>query len=127
MAKEKVEIELSANSAKLKSEFDQARSRVSKFTKSVRKSVLSLGGFAVGALGIRAASQVFDELSTKFDRIGKLADRFDMPVEEVQKLGVAASLRVPAWRNFPAVSSAPKSPGWMQPRGWLPRKKRLRI
>ncbi len=92
MSKEKVEIELSANSAKLKSEFDAARARVERFTRGVRKSVTSLGALAVGALGVRQASQVFAELTTKFDRLGKIANRFNMPVEEVQRMEVAAKL-----------------------------------
>lgn len=92
MSKEKVEIELSANSAKLKSEFDAARARVNRFKKGVASAVKSVGGLAAGVLGLAAGARVIEDLRNKFDRIGKLANRFEMPVEEVQRLAVAADL-----------------------------------
>lgn len=92
MSKEKVEIELSANSAKLKSEFDAARARVNRFKKGVHSAVKSVGGLAAGVLGLAAGVRVIEDLRSKFDRIGKLANRFEMPVEEVQRLAVAADL-----------------------------------
>lgn len=92
MSKEKVEIELTAKGAQLKSEFDQARAKVQRFEAGVKKAVLSVAGLAVGVLGLRAGIAVFGEISEKFDRFGKLANRFDTSVEEIQKLGLAASL-----------------------------------
>lgn len=92
MSKEKVEIELSANSAKLQAEFDAARAKVQKFQDGVKKAALSVGALAAGAIGLRAGTVIFGEILEKFDRMAKIAGRFDMPVEDVQRLGLAASL-----------------------------------
>ena len=62
------------------------------FRKDISATTKQLAGFAAGAIGIRAGIGIFGELSDKFDRIGKLSNRFKLPVEDVQKLSVASEL-----------------------------------
>lgn len=92
MAKDRIETELRADSAQLRAEFSKAQRKVRRFTDGVKKAATSVAGIAAGAIGLRAGVAVFGDLLDKFDRVGKLANRFDLPEEEVQKLAVAAEV-----------------------------------
>ncbi len=92
MGKDRIETELTANSTQLRAEFAKARKKVSDFTRGVRKAAGSVGMVVASAVGLRAGVAVFGDLAQKFDRVGKLASRFNMPVESVQKLAVASEL-----------------------------------
>jgi hypothetical protein len=109
MSKEKVEIELTANSAKLKAEFDAARARVARFKTGVKDAINELGGLgrvltvaAVGA-GLKSAitdatdlgetvsksRQIFKEHSAEMESWSKgLADSFGQA--QASALGAAA-------------------------------------
>ncbi len=92
MPKDRIETELSADSTQLRAEFSKAQAKVRKFTSGVKAAVTSIGGLAAGAIGLRTGASIFGELLDKFDRVGKLANRFDLPTEVVQKLAVASEL-----------------------------------
>jgi hypothetical protein len=92
MPRNRITTELRADSAQLRSEFAKSSKRVGEFRKGISSTTKSLAAFAAGAIGIRAGVGIFSQLSEKFDRVGKLANRFNLPVEEVQKLSVAAEL-----------------------------------
>lgn len=64
-----------------------------KFAKDSAMSMAkSAAAFAGGTLAVSALTRKFSELSQEFDRFGKLATRFEMPVETVQKMSLAANL-----------------------------------
>ena len=92
MPKDRIETELRADSTQLRAEFTKAQQRVRRFTDGVKSAATSVAGIAAGAIGIRAGVQIFGELGDKFDRIGKLSNRFNLPEEDVQRLAVASEI-----------------------------------
>jgi len=92
MPRNRITTELRADGTQLRAEFAKSSKRVAGFRKEISSSTKALAGFAAGAIGIRAGVGIFSDLADKFDRVGKLSNRFNLPVEEVQKLSVAAEL-----------------------------------
>ena len=92
MPRNRITTELRADSAQLRGEFARAQKSAGAFKTEISAGAKALVGFAAGAIGIRAGLGIFTDLAEKFDRVGKLSNRFNLPVEDVQKLSVAAEL-----------------------------------
>jgi hypothetical protein len=89
---EDIKINLRADSKPLRAEFGKAQKSVKSFGKDATDSLKRLAAFGAGLLGLRAGLGVLSNLRDEFDRIGKLSAQFDLPVETVQKLKLAAEL-----------------------------------
>ena len=93
MARANLETKLSLDDTSFKAGLRGASMASQKFAKDSAMSMAkSVAAFAVGSLAVSALTRKFSELSEEFDRVGKLATRFDMPVETVQKFALAANL-----------------------------------
>ena len=92
MPRNRITTELRADSAQLRGEFARAQKSAGAFKTEISAGAKALVGFTAGAIGIRAGLGIFTDLAEKFDRVGKLSNRFNLPVEDVQKLSVAAEL-----------------------------------
>lgn len=89
---DQIKVNLRADSGQLQAEFRKARGAVKGFGKDTTDSLKKLVAFGSGLLGLRAGLGVLEGLREQFDRIGKLSNRFDLPVETIQKLSLAAEL-----------------------------------
>lgn len=92
MARNRIVTEIRADSAQMRAEFAKAQRKVGEFSEGVKSATKTVAGFAAGFIGIRAGVGIITDLSEKFDRVGKLSSRFNLPVEEVQKLSIASEL-----------------------------------
>ena len=89
---EEIKVKLRADSGQLSAEFGKAQRSVKSFSKDTGDSLKKLVAFGSGLVGLKAGIGIFDDLRQQYDRLGKLANRFDLPVESVQKLSLAAEL-----------------------------------
>lgn len=89
---ESIKINLRADSGQLRAEFGKASGSVKRFGKDTSDSLKKVVAFGSGLLGLKAGLGVLESLREQFDRVGKLSNRFNLPVEVVQKLSLAAEL-----------------------------------
>lgn len=85
-AKANLQSRLTMDDAQFSRSIDKAKQKAVDFGKNLNGALNTAGAF----VGISTGLNLISESLAKFDRVGKLATRFDADVEAVQRLGFAA-------------------------------------
>ena len=85
---ETIKARLTADGTQFRREFMAAEGHVGRLGGMLNK----LGGILAGALTIRSGFTYFQNLQQEIGKIGDAADRLRLPVEEVQRLSLAANM-----------------------------------